>query len=354
MSKRRVILILGIAILTIGSVGGYVLTANRGLLSEVNSAKILAVARAHPNFTLEQRRAVAAEINAEVYPTWQSLSLSGRVARLASLARKLLTSGSQDPAAPVQATANFVGNQTTINNPSFGFVALQRQANCALTLYEGGYSFGAPLTFQVQSTTTSFELALHNAAGLATRADLFAGGCQDSSTAIGARTVVSLGSVGQNEAGIAASIYDDAQNNSELFTANVNLSTMTMQSLNVNLSAPGVTVLAAGNLNGNGTPGIVGFDPTAGSITVSLVGANGAIGAAASYAVPGTNTEALVLADVNGDGKLDAVVATVNASGQESISVLTGRGDGTFNPAQTFAVATPTMPPSGTPAPIVK
>jgi hypothetical protein len=353
MSKRRVILTVGMAILIVVTVSAFVLSANPGLLSEVNSAKILAVARAHPNFTREQRQAVDAEINAEVHPTWQSLSASRRIARFASLAIKMLKSNSPSPATPVQGAANFVGNQTGIVNPSFGFVALQRQANCALTLNEGGYTFGVPLTFQVQNMTTSFELALHHAAGLATRADLFAGGCQDTSTAIGGRTVVSLGSTTQNQYLIAASIYDNAQSNSELFTANINLSTMSMQSLNANLSAPGVNIFAAGYLNGAGTPGIVGFDPAAGSITVSLVGANGAIGAPAFYAVPGTSTEALVLADVNGDGKLDAVVATVNASGQESISVLTGRGDGTLNPAQTFTVATPTMSPNGTPAPIV-
>jgi hypothetical protein len=345
MSKRGVKLTLGMAILTLGlsAVGAFVLTGDRGLFSEVNSARILAAARAHPNFTLEQRQAVAAEINAEVHPTWQSLSLAKLFARLASVASKLLKANSQDPLAPIQANANFVGNQTAITNPSFGFIALQRQADCALTLYEGGYTFGVPLSFQVQTATTGFELALHHAAGLATRADLFAGGCPDASTGIGARYAVGLGSNAQNQYLIAAAVYDAAQNNTELFTATANATTMAMQSMNANLSAPGVAALAAGDLNGDGTLDIVGFSPAAGSITVWLVGANGAIGAPASYAVPGTLTEAMVLADVNGDGKLDAVVATANGSGQESISVLTGRGDGTLNPAQTFAVATPSM-----------
>jgi hypothetical protein len=341
------------AILIVGTVSAFVLTANVGLLSEVNSRKLVAAARAHPNFTLEQQQAVAAEINAEVHPALQSLSPSRRIGRLASLASKLLTSSSQNLSAPVQATANFVGNQTTIVNPSGGFIALLRQANCSLTLNEGGYTDGSPFTFQVQNTTTSFELALHNAAGLATRADLFAGGCTDASLGISARTSVMLGSIAPNQPLVGYALYDFATGDTELFTVSANLSTMAVQSIDANLSAPGLAAVAAGDLNGDGRLDIVGFSPTAGSITVWLVGANGAIGAAASYAVPGTGTEALVLADVNGDGKLDAVVATNNGSGQESISVLTGRGDGTLNPAQTFAVTTPTMPPYGAAAPIV-
>jgi hypothetical protein len=352
MSKRSLILTLGIAILSIGTVSAFVLTARLGLLSEVDSRKIAAVARAHPNFTLEQRQAIASEISAEVHPTMQSLSLEGRAARLAAMARKLFTTDSQPPAAPVQATANFAGNLTTISSPSFGLITLQRQTNCELSLYEGNYAMGSPPGGQVKTSMTNFELALHYAAGLSTRADLFSGGCEDASTGMRARRAVNLGPTMPNQYLVAGSIYNFSTNERELFTASANAGSLTAQPLTANPSSPAVDELAAGDLTGDGVLDLVGFASSGGAITVWLVGANGAIGTPATYAVPGTVTEALVLADVNGDGKLDAVVATVNGSGQESISVLTGRGDGTLNAAQTFAVATPTPPPSGASAQI--
>jgi hypothetical protein len=55
----------------------------------------------------------------------------------------------------------------------------------------------------------------------------------------------------------------------------------------------------------------------------------------ASYPV-GTNPQAMVTADLNGDGKLDLVVA--NAGSDNRVSVLLGNGDGTFKPAVNYAV----------------
>ena len=55
---------------------------------------------------------------------------------------------------------------------------------------------------------------------------------------------------------------------------------------------------------------------------------------ARSYPV-GTNPVAGKAADFNGDGKLD--IAVVN-SGSNDISILLGNGDGTFQPAQNFAL----------------
>jgi hypothetical protein len=259
------------------------------------------------------------------------------------MVRKALTSDSQGSSSSIRATADFFGNLTQITNPSYGFSALQRQPNCALTLFNGGFTPSFPFSFAVNATTANFELALHNAAGLTTRADLFPGGCTDPVQGIGARYAVSLGSTSQNQYLLAWTLYDNAQGDFEMFTANADATTLAAQSLNANLAAPGIVAVAAGDLNSDGTQDIVGFSPLAGNIAVWLVGADGTIGTAAFYGVPDTLTEALVLADVNGDGHLDAVVATRNGAGQESISVLTGRGDGTFNPAQTFTVATPTQ-----------
>src|SRR5262249_4609616 len=48
----------------------------------------------------------------------------------------------------------------------------------------------------------------------------------------------------------------------------------------------------------------------------------------------GANPIAMVAGDFNGDGKLDLVTANY---GNQTVSMLLGRGDGTFAPAQTVA-----------------
>jgi hypothetical protein len=58
----------------------------------------------------------------------------------------------------------------------------------------------------------------------------------------------------------------------------------------------------------------------------------------ATYDSGGTNAYSVAVADVNGDGKPDIVVANGNESnGDGSVGVLLGKGDGTFKPVVTYA-----------------
>lgn len=68
---------------------------------------------------------------------------------------------------------------------------------------------------------------------------------------------------------------------------------------------------------------------------VLKIQANSALlGPPTSYAT-GTNSHSLANADLNGDGKLDLAVAN---AGSNSVSVLFGNGDGTFQPATNYGV----------------
>jgi FG-GAP-like repeat len=60
-----------------------------------------------------------------------------------------------------------------------------------------------------------------------------------------------------------------------------------------------------------------------------------------TYSLGGTGSNAVVLRDINGDGKLDAITAN---HGSLSVSVFLGNGDGTFPPAREFNLPQTTTP----------
>jgi len=94
--------------------------------------------------------------------------------------------------------------------------------------------------------------------------------------------------------------------------------------------------MAGGDLNGDGKLDLVVANGTSNNVSVLLGDGLGIFGAATNLALQGF-PNSVRLGDLNGDGKLDLVVSS-NVSG--TVAVLLGNGDGKFSLPTEFAVGT--------------
>jgi hypothetical protein len=96
--------------------------------------------------------------------------------------------------------------------------------------------------------------------------------------------------------------------------------------------------LASGDFNGDGTPDLVvvnnGINKF-GDVSVLLADGKGGFLAPVAYPVIGSTPVWVAVADFNGDHKLDLAVSVTTTN---SVSILLGKGDGTFQPAVSYAV----------------
>ena len=89
----------------------------------------------------------------------------------------------------------------------------------------------------------------------------------------------------------------------------------------------GLASLALGDVDGDGTLDIVGGSVNASAVSVLLGKGDGTFASPRDYGTWDSLSASVALGDLNADGKLDAVVAR---DGAGVVSVLLGKGDGTF------------------------
>ena len=105
--------------------------------------------------------------------------------------------------------------------------------------------------------------------------------------------------------------------------------------VNYNVGA-GPQSVAVGDFNGDGKLDLVVANGTDDNVSVLIGKGDGTFQAAVNYKV-GQQPDCVAVGDFNGDGKLDLAVANRGAFGAAgNLSVLLGKGDGTFNAAVNY------------------
>jgi hypothetical protein len=95
--------------------------------------------------------------------------------------------------------------------------------------------------------------------------------------------------------------------------------------------------VAVGDFNGDHIPDLAVTD-LEGGVDVLLGKGNGTFAPAVSYDA-GSGPVSVAVGDFNHDGKMDLAVADFNSGGAGTVDVLLGKGNGTFKPAVSYAVA---------------
>lgn len=297
-------------------------------------------------FTVEQHVSLLREAQLANHPKWKDLSWPARARK----ALKIIAAALQPSAAAAPITpANFQGNLTAITGPDGGFTVLLRQPDCSLEYVAGGLAITLSPSPSVTNTVTAvsahYEQVLHTQAALTTTSNVYAHGCTQATAGLGSRRNFFLGATPQKLLISAFQGYDPVTGTNALYSLTVDPATNLITHFNTDTSDPNISSVVAGDLNGDGLADIVRIDgnalgsaTSAATINVSILKSDGTFNPNVTYTMPGSSAEAAVIADVNGDGKLDVVVASVDSAQQETLSVLTGNGDGTLNAPQSVVL----------------
>jgi hypothetical protein len=106
----------------------------------------------------------------------------------------------------------------------------------------------------------------------------------------------------------------------------------------IQFSTPGTVWIANGDFDGDGKLDVAVVTPN--SVVIDLGNGDGTFHQGSSYSFTGGDgTGSITAADLNHDGKLDLAVTRNNSNDTPVVSVFLGNGDGTFQPAVDYLIA---------------
>lgn len=328
--------------------GGLSLALGFKSLVRANRLDLQAIARMHPNFSLDQRTAMLRMVQSQLHPVFRDLSLTDALRRIAAM-----VIAPENGAPP---PANFTGNLTAIVLAGNHLMELSQQSDCSLTLQDGPYNVsltGPMFSYTLSSSTPHYEQVLHASAGLTTTGGSYPVGCGDSQTGITSRKLVFVGTTTSGLRVYAGHFYNGIAGQDQAFV-NVSDANDKFRSFNGLGEVNDVVDIATADLNGDGNGDLVLINEPPGttgdaSLSISLGKADGSFPVPTEIPLTGSPFAfSAVIDDFNDDGKKDIVVSSSNSpvSSNTSIEYLNffaGNGDGTFQPAKVYTVT----PPSG-------
>src|SRR5580692_9183985 len=125
------------------------------------SDQLVLAARRYPAGSIESRTSMLAAAQRMQHPMWRDLNPQQVIARVEKFAARLARRVSTGGAATTPPPANFRGNLNGIVVPSADAFAIQRQADCSLTLFTFTYALRMPPTISIPSPTANYEQVLH-------------------------------------------------------------------------------------------------------------------------------------------------------------------------------------------------
>ena len=118
-----------------------------------------------------------------------------------------------------------------------------------------------------------------------------------------------------------------------------------LSGLNSFTAGSGPSLMAVGDFNGDGKPDLAVANEGSNNVSILLGDGHGGFQTHIDYPT-GPEPSSVAIGDFNRDGKLDLAVADQNCAnstcGPGSVSILLGKGDGTFEPAVEYSTGTGT------------
>lgn len=344
--RTRTLIIALVAVVALSAAARFAAPGRFDLDATVIHARMAAVARQHPRFSVRQLEAIERARYRAAHPRLSELSPAQAYARLSRLALSLMTASSAT--ATTQAPAMFVGNLTAFQVDSTHTFQLARQADCSLTFRELAYTLtSAPsFAYNVVATQASYDRLLHNNAGLTTTPGQFPAGCGDPANASSARPYIRW--LGQTAGGV--NVY--AHNGADLVNGGMKVYEVTtnaqavVQATTAPLAAAEITAMAHADLNGDGVADLVAFGESSinvAAVYVLLGKADGSFQSPITIPIAGAHPASGVIDDFNGDGHADIATVSQDSQGTFYLVYIAGKGDGTF----AAPTATALTPPAG-------